>query len=96
MHDERLAARSVRLLLKRDDLINADIPGNKCPKLKYNLEDAKASGARTLLTFGGAYSTTSAKSLRRATTSASPPSALSAEKSTRPSTRPSTTPSGTA
>lgn len=56
VHDERLAARGVRLLLKRDDLINPDIPGNKWRKLKYNLEDAKASGARTLLTFGGAYS----------------------------------------
>ncbi len=56
VHDERLAASGVRLLLKRDDLINPDIPGNKWRKLKYNLEDAKASGARTLLTFGGAYS----------------------------------------
>lgn len=56
VHDERLTARGVRLLLKRDDLINPDIPGNKWRKLKYNLEDAKASGARTLLTFGGAYS----------------------------------------
>ena len=46
----------VRLLLKRDDLINADVPGNKWRKLKYNLADAAASGKHTLLTFGGAYS----------------------------------------
>lgn len=56
LHDERLAARSVRLLLKRDDLIDPDIPGNKWRKLKYNLVDAAEAGHRRLLTFGGAYS----------------------------------------
>jgi 1-aminocyclopropane-1-carboxylate deaminase len=54
--DSRLADRSVRLLLKRDDLINPDIPGNKWRKLKYNLEAARSDGYETLLTFGGAYS----------------------------------------
>lgn len=56
LDDDRLDARGVRLLLKRDDLINGDIPGNKWRKLKYNLQDAAASGQSRLLTFGGAYS----------------------------------------
>ena len=56
LDDDRLTRHGVRLLLKRDDLINADIPGNKWRKLKYNLADAAASGKHTLLTFGGAYS----------------------------------------
>jgi 1-aminocyclopropane-1-carboxylate deaminase/D-cysteine desulfhydrase-like pyridoxal-dependent ACC family enzyme len=54
--DPRLADRSVRLLLKRDDLIDPDVPGNKWRKLKYNLDAARRDGHRTLLTFGGAYS----------------------------------------
>ncbi len=56
LDDDRLSNRGVRLLLKRDDLINPEIPGNKWRKLKYNLFDAAASGKHTLLTFGGAYS----------------------------------------
>jgi 1-aminocyclopropane-1-carboxylate deaminase len=56
LHDDRLAAVGVRVLLKRDDLINPDVPGNKWRKLKYNLAEAERSGCRALLTFGGAYS----------------------------------------
>lgn len=56
LRDERLARAGVRLFLKRDDLINPDIPGNKWRKLKYNLEAARSQGRSTLLTFGGAYS----------------------------------------
>ncbi|MGI5186917.1 1-aminocyclopropane-1-carboxylate deaminase/D-cysteine desulfhydrase [Promicromonospora sp. CA-289599] len=56
LDDERLDAAGVRLLLKRDDLIHPDLPGNKWRKLKYNLEAARAAGAPRLLTFGGAYS----------------------------------------
>ncbi|MFC4628076.1 1-aminocyclopropane-1-carboxylate deaminase/D-cysteine desulfhydrase [Promicromonospora alba] len=56
LDDERLGAAGVRLLLKRDDLIHPDLPGNKWRKLRYNLEAAKAAGASRLLTFGGAYS----------------------------------------
>lgn len=52
--DERLG--SVRLLLKRDDLIHPDLSGNKWRKLEHVLLDARATGASTLLTFGGAYS----------------------------------------
>jgi 1-aminocyclopropane-1-carboxylate deaminase len=54
--DDRLAARGVRLWLKRDDLIHPDLPGNKWRKLAYNLQAAVTGGHRTLLTFGGAYS----------------------------------------
>ena len=56
LHDESLAARQVRVFLKRDDLIHPELPGNKWRKLKYNLAAAAESGQHTLLTFGGAYS----------------------------------------
>ncbi|MFI9628284.1 1-aminocyclopropane-1-carboxylate deaminase/D-cysteine desulfhydrase [Streptomyces sp. NPDC052042] len=52
-HDDRFARRGVRLLLKRDDLIHPDLPGNKWRKLAPNL---RAAAGRTVLTFGGAYS----------------------------------------
>jgi 1-aminocyclopropane-1-carboxylate deaminase len=52
--DDRVA--DVRVLLKRDDLIHPELPGNKWRKLKYNLAAARAGGVETLLTFGGAYS----------------------------------------
>src|SRR5690606_24126698 len=44
------------VLIKRDDLIHPDIPGNKWRKLKYNLAAARNTSATRLLTFGGAYS----------------------------------------
>ncbi|MFI9719215.1 1-aminocyclopropane-1-carboxylate deaminase/D-cysteine desulfhydrase [Streptomyces sp. NPDC052396] len=54
--DERFTRRGVRLLLKRDDLIHPELPGNKWRKLEPNLVAAAEAGRRTLLTFGGAYS----------------------------------------
>jgi 1-aminocyclopropane-1-carboxylate deaminase len=54
--DDRLAAAGIRLLLKRDDLINPQIGGNKWRKLEHNLAAAQAAGQDRLLTFGGAYS----------------------------------------
>ncbi|MEE1735266.1 pyridoxal-phosphate dependent enzyme [Streptomyces sp. BE147] len=51
--DERFARHGVTLLLKRDDLIHPDLPGNKWRKLSPNLVAAAGS---PLLTFGGAYS----------------------------------------
>ncbi|NEA33496.1 pyridoxal-phosphate dependent enzyme [Streptomyces sp. SID13031] len=54
LRDELLAARGVRVLLKRDDLIHPEIPGNKWRKLKHNVAPAVEAGR--LLTFGGAYS----------------------------------------
>lgn len=56
IRDARVESRGVRLYLKRDDLIHAELPGNKWRKLKYNIEAARTQGMSTLLTFGGAYS----------------------------------------
>lgn len=53
VEDERFTRHGVRLLLKRDDLIHPDLPGNKWRKLAPNL---RAARGRPLLTFGGAYS----------------------------------------
>ena len=44
------------LHMKREDELHPYISGNKYRKLKYNLIEAKAGGANTLLSFGGAYS----------------------------------------
>ncbi|MCM2388045.1 1-aminocyclopropane-1-carboxylate deaminase/D-cysteine desulfhydrase [Streptomyces albipurpureus] len=51
--DERFTRQGVQLLLKRDDLIHPELPGNKWRKLAPNL---RAAAGRPLLTFGGAYS----------------------------------------
>lgn len=51
-----LLEKEIRLFIKRDDLLNPHISGNKFRKLKYNLECARKEGHDTLLTFGGAYS----------------------------------------
>lgn len=56
LRDETLDRRRVRLYLKRDDLINPEIPGNKWRKLKHNIAAAKEQKKSTLLPFGGAYS----------------------------------------
>lgn len=46
----------VRVLVKRDDLIDDDVSGNKWRKLKYNLLQMDSLGKKGVLTFGGAYS----------------------------------------
>jgi 1-aminocyclopropane-1-carboxylate deaminase len=56
LRDDRLERHGVRLLLKRDDLIHPELPGNKWRKLRYNLARATEQQQRTLLAFGGAYS----------------------------------------
>lgn len=56
LFDDRLSRHGVRLLLKRDDLVHPDIPGNKWRKLALNLVAAREQSRTTLLTFGGAYS----------------------------------------
>lgn len=56
IRDERVESWGVRLYLKRDDLIHAELPGNKWRKLKYNIAAAQEQRMSTLLTFGGAYS----------------------------------------
>jgi len=54
--DERIAKYDVELFLKREDLTDPFISGNKYRKLKYNILYAKEKGFKTLLTFGGAFS----------------------------------------
>lgn len=53
---QRLRGRSIRLFVKRDDLIDEFVSGNKWRKLKYNIEFAKQNKKQGILTFGGAYS----------------------------------------
>ena len=47
---------NIQVSVLREDLVHPFINGNKWRKLKYNLIDFEASGKKTLLTFGGAYS----------------------------------------
>jgi 1-aminocyclopropane-1-carboxylate deaminase len=47
---------NISLHIKREDLIDAFVSGNKFRKLKYNISEALKSNSPTLLTFGGAYS----------------------------------------
>jgi 1-aminocyclopropane-1-carboxylate deaminase len=48
--------RKVEVMIKREDLLHAQVSGNKWRKLKYNLVFARENGFTQLLTFGGAYS----------------------------------------
>ena len=48
--------KQIRFFIKREDLSDDFISGNKFYKLKYNLIEAEKLGYKTLLTFGGAYS----------------------------------------
>src|SRR5699024_10163291 len=56
IHDPFLGEKKITLLIKREDLLHAEVSGNKWRKLKYNLLVAKEEGSDSLLTFGGAYS----------------------------------------
>jgi 1-aminocyclopropane-1-carboxylate deaminase len=47
---------ALKLFVKRDDLIDPFISGNKLRKLEGNLMAAKDAGAAQIITFGGAYS----------------------------------------
>jgi 1-aminocyclopropane-1-carboxylate deaminase/D-cysteine desulfhydrase-like pyridoxal-dependent ACC family enzyme len=51
-----LEFQKIRVFIKRDDLNDPLLMGNKFRKLKYNLIAARAKDADTLLTYGGAYS----------------------------------------
>lgn len=56
LHAEVLSQHNVRLFVKRDDLIDEHISGNKWRKLKHNVALAKQKKMEGILTFGGAYS----------------------------------------
>jgi 1-aminocyclopropane-1-carboxylate deaminase/D-cysteine desulfhydrase-like pyridoxal-dependent ACC family enzyme len=49
-------AKSLKISIKRLDLIHPSIGGNKIFKLKYNLLEALQKGHSRIVTFGGAYS----------------------------------------
>ena len=46
----------VELFVKREDLIDEFVHGNKFYKLKYNLLEAEKLNKKKIITFGGAYS----------------------------------------
>jgi len=56
IRDPLLEEKSLRVFVKREDLIHEKISGNKWRKLVYNLQYAKAKQFSTLVTFGGAFS----------------------------------------
>lgn len=56
IHDKLFAEQGLKLFIKRDDLIDPIISGNKWRKLKYVLRDALSQNKTHLVTFGGAYS----------------------------------------
>jgi 1-aminocyclopropane-1-carboxylate deaminase len=51
-----LEFQKIRIFIKREDLNDPLLIGNKFRKLKYNIMAAREVGADTLLTYGGAYS----------------------------------------
>ncbi|MBD3635873.1 MAG: 1-aminocyclopropane-1-carboxylate deaminase/D-cysteine desulfhydrase [Crocinitomicaceae bacterium] len=56
LHSDLFSQHNVEVYVKRDDLIDPVISGNKWRKLKFNIEKFKAGRYDKLLTFGGAYS----------------------------------------
>ncbi|MBC3540777.1 1-aminocyclopropane-1-carboxylate deaminase/D-cysteine desulfhydrase [Rufibacter sp. H-1] len=56
LQDPLLTQKGVEVAVLREDLLHPGIPGNKWRKLHYNLQAARAQGAETLVTFGGAFS----------------------------------------
>jgi 1-aminocyclopropane-1-carboxylate deaminase len=56
LHDPAWERRRIRVLVKRDDLIDPLVSGNKWRKLKYILELAHYQHKDGILTLGGAYS----------------------------------------
>lgn len=56
INDPNIEKHDVQLFIKREDLTDPYISGNKFRKLKYNLIEAKHGGHHTILTFGGAFS----------------------------------------
>lgn len=53
---ENCSQRDIYLGVKRDDLIDDLVSGNKWRKLKYNILAVKAQKKERVITFGGAYS----------------------------------------
>jgi 1-aminocyclopropane-1-carboxylate deaminase len=53
---DNLNKRFIKLFIKRDDLIDENVSGNKWRKLHYNVEHAIQLKTEGILTFGGAFS----------------------------------------
>lgn len=51
-----LSKQGITLSIKRDDLLNPNISGNKWRKLKHNLLYAEANNIKHIISFGGAFS----------------------------------------
>lgn len=51
-----LTEKNISLYIKREDMLHPFISGNKFRKLKYNLLQAQQLNAKSILTFGGAFS----------------------------------------
>ena len=56
IYESDFKERGIRLFIKRDDLIDEVVSGNKWRKLKYNVELCVSRKNEGILTFGGAYS----------------------------------------
>lgn len=56
LHWPAMAARGIEVLVRREDLVDQRLSGNKFYKLFYNLQAARAGGYQRLLSWGGAYS----------------------------------------
>lgn len=53
---DALVGAGIELLVRRDDLVDPELAGNKFYKLFFNVCDAREQGFSLLLSFGGAYS----------------------------------------
>lgn len=56
IHWAPLSDRGIHFFMKREDLLDQQISGNKLYKLLGHLQQAKEMGAKTLVSFGGYYS----------------------------------------
>ncbi|MEZ5057278.1 MAG: pyridoxal-phosphate dependent enzyme [Saprospiraceae bacterium] len=56
LHAPLFENKKVKVFLKREDLLDPEVSGNKFRKLKHNLIEAANLQKSTLLTFGGAWS----------------------------------------
>ena len=56
IHHPLFQQHQLSVQIKRDDLIDPIVSGNKWRKLKYNLRHVKAKGYKGIISFGGAYS----------------------------------------
>ncbi len=56
LHDHLFDEKQLRVFVKRDDLIHTIISGNKWRKLREYIQLAQHTGAKQVISFGGAYS----------------------------------------